>query len=101
MREEIEVDISKEEFDQLRFQVENHFLEKTRYTMPHEWLKIELDIYKNLQWFKTAEIEFASKRDAKKFIVPEWFGEELTTMREANNAYIANHGLSDELITLL
>jgi hypothetical protein len=46
-------------------------------------------------------VEFASKRDAKKFIVPERFGEELTRMREATNSYIANHGLADELIELL
>ena len=101
VREEIEVDISKEEFDQLWFQVENHFLEKTRYFIPYEWSTIELDVYKNLQWLKTAEVEFASKRDAKKFVAPEWFGEELTTMREASNSYIANHGLSDELIILI
>jgi CYTH domain-containing protein len=50
---------------------------------------------------KTAEVEFSNKRDAKKFEAPEWFGEELTRMREASNAYIANHGLSDELISLL
>ncbi len=101
VREEIETDISKEEFDQLRLQVENHFLEKTRYEIPYEWMTIELDIYKNLQNLKTAEVEFWSKRDAKKFIAPQWFGEELTTMREASNSYIANHGLSDELIALL
>lgn len=101
IREEIEVDIIKEEFDQLRFQVENHFLEKTRYYIPHDACTIELDVYKNLQGLKTAEVEFASKRDAKKFVVPERFDEELTKMREATNAYIANHGLSDELICLL
>lgn len=101
VREEIEVDISKEEFDQLRFQVENHSLEKTRYYIPYEWSTIELDIYKNLQGLKTAEVEFASKRDAKKFLIPEWFWEELTTMREATNSYIANHGLSEELTWLL
>ena len=101
VREEIEVDITKDEFDQYRFQVENHFLEKTRYEIPYEWLTIELDIYKNLQWLKTAEAEFKSKRDAKNFIVPERFGEELTKMREASNWYIANHGLSDELIWLV
>jgi len=101
IREEIEVNISKEEFDQLRFQVENHFIEKTRYYITYNDLMIELDIYKNLQWLKTAEVEFASKRDAKKFVAPERFGEEITTMREATNAYIANHGLSDELIGML
>ena len=101
VREEIEVDINKDEFDQLRREVENHFLEKTRYEIPYQWLIIELDVYKNLQWLKTAEVEFTNKRDAKKFEAPEWFGEELTRMREATNAYIANHGLSDELITLI
>lgn len=101
IRDEIEVDITKQEFDQLRFQVENHFLEKTRYEIPYEWVKIELDIYKNLEDFKTAEVEFGSKRDAKKFIAPERFGEELTRMREASNGYIANHGLSDELVELI
>lgn len=101
VREEIEATITKDEFDQLRREVENHFLEKTRYEIPYEWLIIELDVYKNLQGLKTAEVEFASKRDAKKFEAPERFGEELTRMREATNAYIANHGLSDELIGLL
>ncbi len=36
VREEIEADISKEEFDQFWFQVENHFIEKTRYYISHE-----------------------------------------------------------------
>ena len=101
VREEMETDITKAEFDQLWFQVENHFLEKTRYEIPYDGFIIELVIYKNLQWLKTAEVEFASKRDAKKFVVPERFGEDLTKMREASNAYIANHGLSQELISLI
>jgi CYTH domain-containing protein len=39
----------------------------------------------------TAEVEFTIKRDAKQFIAPEWFDEELTMMRESSNAYIANY----------
>ena len=93
--------IDKQEYDQLRFQVENHFLEKTRYEIPYNGVTIEFDVYKNLQGLKTAEVEFGSKRDAKKFIVPERFGEELTRMWEATNGYIANHGLSEELIALM
>jgi hypothetical protein len=46
-------------------------------------------------------VEFASKRDAKKFVLPQRFGEELTRMREATNGYIANHGLADELLELM
>jgi CYTH domain-containing protein len=101
VREEIEVTITKEEFDQLWFQVENHFLEKTRYYIPYEWLTIEFDLYKNLQNLKTAEVEFTSKRDAKKFIIPERFDQELTTIREATNGYIAKHWLDGELLAML
>lgn len=101
VREEVEMPITKEEFDQHRFQVEHHFLEKTRYTLPYNTVSIELDIYKNLQWLITAEVEFGSKRDAKNFLIPERFGEELTRMREASNTYIANYGLADELIALM
>ncbi len=101
VREEIEASIPKEEFNQLRFAVENHFLEKTRYYIPYEWLTIEFDVYKNLQWLMTAEVEFKTKRDAKKFIKPERFGEELTMVREAANSYIAHYGLDGELLALL
>lgn len=101
MREEIETPITKEEFDQYRFQVDGHFVEKTRYFIPYPPHTIELNIYKNFEHLQIAEVEFASKRDAKKFIVPDWFGEELTAMREATNQYIANYGLSEELLRLL
>ncbi len=101
VREELEAKITKEEFDQLRFQVENHFLEKTRYYIPYQSAIIELDIYKNLQWFKVVEVEFANKREAKNFVIPQRFGEEITRMREASNVYIANHGLSEQFIPLV
>ena len=39
----------------------------------------------------TAEVEFTTKREAKQFILPEWFGEDLTMIRESTNAYIANY----------
>lgn len=49
----------------------------------------------------TAEVEFSTKRDAKKFITPDRFDEDLTMMREASNAYIATHGIDGELLTLI
>lgn len=101
VRNEVEVKLSKEEFDDMWMNVENRFLEKTRYYIPHEGKTIELDIYKNLNGFMTAEVEFTIKRDAKQFVAPEWFGEELTMMREASNSYIANHWLSEELLSMI
>jgi CYTH domain-containing protein len=48
VRNEVEKKISKEEFDEMWRDVENRFLEKTRYFIPYEGKTIELDIYKNL-----------------------------------------------------
>jgi len=101
VRDEIESSLTKDEFDQLWRDVEHHFLEKTRYYIPYEDVTIELDIYKNLNGLMTAEVEFKTKRDAKKFVKPQWFGEDLTMVREANNAYIAKHGVDGELLTML
>jgi len=101
VREEIETSISKEEFDQLWIEVDNRFLEKTRYYIPYQWYTIEFDVYKNLNGLLTAEVEFTNKRDAKKFEQPERFDEDITMMREASNAYIATHGIDGELKELL
>lgn len=49
----------------------------------------------------TAEVEFKTKRDAKKFMKPDRFDEELTLVREASNSYIAKYGIDGELLTLL
>jgi len=49
----------------------------------------------------TAEVEFKTKRDAKKFIKPDRFGEDLTRIRESTNRYIAEHGLDGEMLSLL
>ena len=101
VKEEKETVISKEEFNALRPNVENHFLKKTRYFIPYEGETIEFDIYEELQGLMTAEVEFKTKRDAKKFMKPDRFDEELTLVREASNSYIAKYGIDGELLTLL
>jgi CYTH domain-containing protein len=101
VRNETETKINKEEFDEMWMNVENRFLKKTRYYIPYEWKTIELDVYKNLHWFVTAEVEFSTKREAKQFVAPQWFDEDLSMMREATNAYIANYWLSEELIAMI
>ncbi len=101
VRNEVEVQLSKEEFDDMWMNVETRFLEKTRYYIPYEGHTIELDVYKDLHWLMTAEVEFAIKRDAKQFIVPERFDEELSMVREATNAYIANHWLCEKLMSMI
>ena len=98
VREEYEEDLSPSLFEELRNNVDNRYLEKTRYEIPYHGARIELDIYKGkLHGLMVAEVEFASEQEANAFIPPERFGKELTGVLEAKNSYLAKFGVKDTL----
>lgn len=98
VKEEIEEEISQSIFEEERNNVEDRYLEKTRYEIPYEWKIIELDIYRGkLEWLVVAEIEFTSEQEAHALNVPKRFGKELTNISEATNAYLAKYGIPDSL----
>ena len=100
VRQEFETKVSKQEFETLWTKVTNS-LEKTRYLIPYENHTIELDIFDwNLQWLTVAEVEFKNEENAKSFTAPNWFGKELTHMKQAINSYLAEHWFKD-LYTIL
>lgn len=102
VREEIEKEIEKSEFDKKWKSVGKNYLRKVRYEIPHERYKIELDIFQGkLKWLMCAEIEFPSEEEAKVFVIPKWFDVELTDVKEAGNSYLAKHGISDEIKALM
>lgn len=90
-REEIEKEITKEEFDNLWLKIEGQPIIKSRYIIPLEnGLIAELDIYDgNLKGFKNVEVEFDSIEEAENFIPPDWFGEDITKNIKYTNAYLS------------
>lgn len=90
-RKEIEEEISKDEFDNLWLKIEGEAIIKTRYVISLDnGLKAELDIYEgNLKGFKNVEVEFNSIEEAKNFIPPDWFGEDITKNIKYTNAYLS------------
>jgi len=97
-REEDEESLTQSVFEEDRNNVEDRYLEKTRYEIPYEWKTIELDIYNwKLEWLVVAEIEFTSEQEANGFKMPDRFDRELTGMAEAENAYLAKYGIPDSL----
>ena len=76
---EIESNISQSLYEELVNKKISNTIDKTRIVIPIENnLKVEIDIYHNyLEDFLTAEIEFPSEDDSKKFIKPLWLGEEI------------------------
>ncbi len=91
---EYELELTKEQFDNLWKKVEGNTIEKTRYIIPLDNnLKAELDIYKGfLLGFMNVEVEFLSTKDAILFKVPEWFGQEVTQDCRYSNASLAKFG---------
>ena len=77
---EIESEITKEQYEKLGLNPKYHTIEKTRYNIPYkDGLIIELDIFEGeYKGIVFAEIEFESEEQAENTIFPKWFGKELT-----------------------
>ena len=90
VREEEEFEVSVAEGEEYFSKCENRLVYKTRYYIPYEKYIVELDIYeKKHKGLIVCEVEFESVEDAKSFILPSWFGEEITENREYRNKYLA------------
>ena len=93
-REEVEVPLASESFDELWALTEGRRLEKTRRTTPVEAGTIEIDTYHGpLEGLVTAEIEFPSAEAARAFEPPSWFVRELTDDERYSNERLATEGL--------
>lgn len=97
IREQKEVEISEKEFQRDWPLTLGVRIEKTRYLIPyHDWL-IELDVYGgSLSGLYTVEVEFESEDESKKFISPDWFGEEVTDNPNYTNHNLALRGLPEK-----
>jgi len=79
-REEFELPLTEEQYVNLLLKAEGNIISKRRYFIPLEnGLTAELDVYhKNLKNLFTVEVEFDTEEQAKSFIAPDWFGEDIT-----------------------
>lgn len=98
-REEFEMNITKEEFESLLKKSEGILIEKTRYLIPLEnTLTAELDVFHGaLAPLTTVEVEFSSIKEAENFIVPDWFGEDISLDYRYKNNNLALHGLPTDI----
>lgn len=78
-REEIEIPLTKKQFNALWHGTRGMQLEKSRHLYIWNGYKLEIDSYHGtLKGLFTAEIEFSSTEEASKFPVPDFFNEEIT-----------------------
>ena len=92
-RFEHEAEIPADAFDALWPLTEGRRIEKTRYEIPYEGAKIELDEYAgDLAGLLVAEVELPSREAAASFKPPAWFGEDVTEDGRYGNRSLAEHG---------
>lgn len=97
VRMELEIELTKTQFEALWPATKGKRLLKNRYEMPYEDRVIELDIYwGSLEGLITADVEFDSVEQSQTFIPPDWLGPEITGHPKYRNRYLAQYGLSDQ-----
>lgn len=94
-REEFELEITKEQYDNLILKRETPFVVKKRYKIPlYDNLVAELDVYDGeLKGLKTVEVEFNTESEANGFVSPSWFGEDVTMDRRYKNTNLSIYGI--------
>lgn len=103
-REEFELNIPQEQFEDLWKLVSGNIIEKTRYYIPLEQnssenieLVCEVDAYHNdLEGKYTVEVEFPNLDTANDFIPPSWFGLDVSKNYNYSNSNISLHGFPTE-----
>jgi len=98
-RDEVEIELSKSQFNSLWAETEGRRIEKTRYEIPFNGNTIELDVYSGvLEGLVVAEVEFESKAESSQFTPPDWFGEEVTYDETFRNKRLAVEGLPPTVV---
>ncbi len=87
VREEYELPLTKTAYEHLLTKIDGIVLKKTRYKIPYmNQYTIELDIFSGeYDGLVLAETEFPDEKSARDFIVPEWFGTDVTFTGEYQN----------------
>ena len=88
---EIEVFLTKEGYEHLKEKVDDNLIIKTRYIIPLEDGHTgELDVFGGvLEGLYFIEVEFESEDDAKNFVPPDWFGENVSDDKRYANSYLS------------
>lgn len=88
---EVELPLSEESYVHLKDKIDGHLIRKTRYKIPIQGgLTAELDIFHGFyEGLKVVEVEFSSVEDAREFVPPDWFGEDVSGDHRYSNSSLS------------
>lgn len=87
-REEYNLPLNKESYENLVKKSDGNIITKKRYEIPDgNGYTIELDVFEGLfSGTILAEVEFPSLEEANSYVCPDWFGEDVTNNKEYHNS---------------
>ena len=90
-REEYNLPLNKDAYNHLKTKADGIVIAKKRYLIPlSDNLTIELDIFDAPHaGLQLAEVEFSCEDEAKAFVPPLWFGEEVTYSKTYQNCTLS------------
>lgn len=88
---EYELPISLDAFEHLKNKIDGNLIVKIRYYIKlNNNLTAELDVFEGkLDGLVLVEVEFEHEDDAKSFIKPDWFGEDVSKDRRYRNSFLS------------
>lgn len=90
VREEYNLPLTSESYEHLKTKIDGRLITKKRYMIPLEKYTIELDVFENdLAPLVLAEVEFPTEEEARSFIPPEWFAEDVTFSKLYHNSVLS------------
>lgn len=89
-RQELEIKLTRDQFEELWPATAGWRLTKTRYDVPFGRHTIEIDVYRGRnEGLIVAEVEFGSERECARFQPPDWFAAEVSGKARYSNVRLA------------
>lgn len=97
VRDEVNLTINKEQYDNLIKKKEGSTIEKTRYQFFADNQVIAIDIFHGkLDGLAYMEIEFANEEEAKNYQTPSWVIKDVTDDINYKNGHLARYGIPEK-----
>ena len=89
--DEVELPLTKGSYEHLRQKADGKQITKTRYLIPYEGYRIELDVFHgDYEGFYLAEVEFETEEQSTRFLPPVWFGKDVSGDYHYTNSYLSS-----------
>ena len=97
VRDEINYDITKEQYDNLIKKQEGNTIHKTRYQLYDNKQVIAIDIFHDeLDGLAYMEIEFKNEEESNEYKEPDWVIKDVTSDIDYKNGHLARYGIPNK-----